>query len=102
MYTSLILLSLVALPSSLAAPAPPQPTALTKRAITPVYDGSVVNGRTYDYVIAGGGLTGVVLAKRLSEDGTKTVLVIEAGYDEEGRQGVYGELRPVPRVGEDC
>jgi len=33
----------------------------------------------YDYVIVGGGLAGCVLAERLSTDGTKRVLVIEAG-----------------------
>ncbi|KAF2127475.1 GMC oxidoreductase [Dothidotthia symphoricarpi CBS 119687] len=34
---------------------------------------------TYDYVIVGGGTTGLVVANRLSEDPEKTVLVIENG-----------------------
>ncbi|KAJ6522733.1 hypothetical protein B0H19DRAFT_1202486 [Mycena capillaripes] len=34
---------------------------------------------TYDYVIIGGGATGLPLAVRLSEDPTKTVVVLEAG-----------------------
>lgn len=34
---------------------------------------------TFDYVIAGGGATGLSLAVRLSEDSSKTVLVLEAG-----------------------
>ncbi|KAF2843466.1 GMC oxidoreductase [Patellaria atrata CBS 101060] len=34
---------------------------------------------SYDYVIIGGGQSGLVVADRLSEDGTKTVLVVEYG-----------------------
>ncbi|KAK3368339.1 GMC oxidoreductase [Podospora didyma] len=34
---------------------------------------------TYDYVIAGGGLTGLVVANRLTEDPNTTVLVVEYG-----------------------
>ncbi|KAF9035616.1 mala s 12 allergen [Panaeolus papilionaceus] len=34
---------------------------------------------TYDYVVAGGGLAGLVLASKLAEDGTRSVLVVEAG-----------------------
>lgn len=71
--------------------AAPSTQAHSKRDTAPIYDGSQVGGRTYDYVIAGGGLGGMVLASRLSEDSGKTVLVIEAGYNEEDRQDVYGE-----------
>ncbi|KAF2749978.1 GMC oxidoreductase [Sporormia fimetaria CBS 119925] len=35
---------------------------------------------SYDYVVVGGGTAGLVVGNRLSEDPTKTVLVVEIGY----------------------
>ncbi|KAL3419549.1 GMC oxidoreductase [Phlyctema vagabunda] len=42
-------------------------------------DNISASSRTYDYLIVGGGLTGLVVANRLTEDNNKSVLVIEAG-----------------------
>lgn len=43
-------------------------------------DASPVSGK-YDYILVGGGTAGCVLANKLTEDGSKRVLVLEAGAE---------------------
>lgn len=46
-----------------------------------ITDVESVDKQSFDYVIVGGGLTGLVAANRLSEDSDKKILVVEAGDD---------------------
>ena len=44
-------------------------------------DPELVSKETFDYIIIGAGVAGTTLAARLSEDETKSVLLLEAGED---------------------
>ncbi|KDQ08161.1 hypothetical protein BOTBODRAFT_38148 [Botryobasidium botryosum FD-172 SS1] len=73
--------------TSLAASLPP-------RAVSGVVtDPGQVDGKTFDYVVVGGGLTGLAVAGRLSEMADKTVLVIEVGNDTRNDPRVYDIYR---------
>jgi choline dehydrogenase-like flavoprotein len=46
---------------------------------TPFQHSKRQNAGSFDFIIAGGGTAGLALAARLTEDGTQSVLVLEAG-----------------------
>lgn len=54
--------------------------------------GVVARDGPYDYVIAGAGTAGLVVANRLSADPSTTVLVIEPGGDERANPNVTSPL----------
>lgn len=47
-----------------------------------IFDPKTVAGKTVDYIIAGGGLTGLTVAAKLTENPSINVLVIEKGFYE--------------------
>lgn len=61
-------------------------------------DPTKVAGNSYDYIIAGGGLTGLTVASKLTENPDITVLVIEKGFYESNdgpiieNPNTYGEI----------
>lgn len=55
--------------------------------------------QTFDYVIIGGRTAGLTLASRLSENGTASVAVVEAGVFRETQNGNYSTIPPFSRIG---
>ncbi|KAJ6558835.1 glucose-methanol-choline oxidoreductase [Mycena vulgaris] len=58
-----------------------------KHGVTSSADG--IDRRTYDYVVIGGGLAGLTVAGRLTEDPSISVLVVEAGGDDRNNPEVF-------------
>lgn len=52
-----------------------------KRATALITNPASINNGNYDYIIVGGGASGLAAANELSKDASKKVLVIEAGGD---------------------
>ncbi|KAJ7628742.1 hypothetical protein FB45DRAFT_991099 [Roridomyces roridus] len=50
---------------------------------------SDIDGETYDYIVVGGGLAGLTVAGRLTENPSTSVLVVEAGADDRENPEVY-------------
>lgn len=63
-----------------------------------ISDPHEVSNKSYDYIVAGGGLTGLTVAAKLTEDPTISVLVIERGFYESNdgpiiqNPNTYGEI----------
>ncbi|ETS65339.1 hypothetical protein PaG_00071 [Moesziomyces aphidis] len=71
------LVLLLSLAAACAAAPSPVDYSLFRRSVTT--DAGALSGNTYDYVIVGGGLAGLVVANRLSANPNISVAVIEAG-----------------------
>ncbi|KAJ6555178.1 hypothetical protein DFH09DRAFT_1365857 [Mycena vulgaris] len=82
--TCLLTFALFALASSSSAV-----PNLEKRVSGVTYSSVGINGSTFDYIVVGGGLTGMTVAARLAESPAITVLLIEAGQDDRSNAEVY-------------
>jgi choline dehydrogenase len=76
---------------SLVLASPNENAPFSKRAmpfgVTVHTDG--IEEQTFDYIVVGGGLAGMTVASRLSENSGVTVLMIEAGRDDRTNSLVF-------------
>ena len=63
-----------------------------------IYNPTDVENKVYDYIIVGGGLTGLTAAARLTEEKEISVLVIESGFWESDRSADVYDLTHYGRV----
>ena len=63
--------------------------SLRKRASGVTTDPSTAYEQTFDYIVVGAGCGGITVAARLAEDSSKTILLVEAGYDERTNPVIY-------------
>lgn len=52
-------------------------------------DPAAANGKTFDYIVVGGGTAGTTVAARLAENPTFNILMIEVGGDNRTNPGVF-------------
>jgi len=60
-----------------------------KRASGVTTNATTANEKTFDYIVVGGGLTGITVAARLAKNPSVTVLVVEVGADDRKDPRVY-------------
>ncbi len=55
-------------------------------------DPASANGKTFDYIVVGGGTAGTTVAARLAENPTLTILMVEVGGDNRTNPDIYNVL----------